>query len=332
MLFVHLLLFLFSGAVIWGLSGLLVSATDRVAQRYKRPGFAVAFFVLGLLTSISEFSVAANATIEGVPHISAGNLVGGSLVIFLLLMPILAVLGGGVAMSNALARDHLALLLLVVALPSALIIDGNVKRWEGVLMLMFYALLIYSVQKRRPVEEVIEQTISDVETELLHKRHFLTTHKATLIDLGKIIFAAVMIFVAGRLLVDESVYFAELFSIPPSLVGLLLLSIGTNAPELVIALRCIVGKHQEIAFGDYMGSAAANTLLMGFVSVTSGTFALERSEFVPAFFLLSLGLVLFFVFSRTKNDLSRREGWVLLGLYGCFLVIQITNLALTAGH
>ena len=58
----HALLFALSAAVIWFLSGILIDATDRVAKRYKKPGFAVAFLVLGLLTSIGEFSVATNAT------------------------------------------------------------------------------------------------------------------------------------------------------------------------------------------------------------------------------------------------------------------------------
>ncbi len=49
----HILIFLLSSAVIWFLSGMLVDATERVASRFNKPGFAVAFFVLGFLTSIS---------------------------------------------------------------------------------------------------------------------------------------------------------------------------------------------------------------------------------------------------------------------------------------
>jgi len=48
----HILLFGLSAGVIWGLSGLLVAATDRVAKRYHRPGFGCAFFVPGIPASI----------------------------------------------------------------------------------------------------------------------------------------------------------------------------------------------------------------------------------------------------------------------------------------
>ncbi|MFA5273114.1 MAG: hypothetical protein WC353_03045 [Candidatus Peribacter sp.] len=328
----HLLLLLLSAAIIWALSGLLIGATDRVAKRYNRPGFAIAFFVLGVLTSISEISVATNATLEGVPQVSAGNLVGGSIVIFLLIIPLLAVLGGGLPMTSALTRGNLAFLLGVVVLPSLLILDGSVSRVEGVLMVFLYVTLLYTVQKRKPAGDIVEETMQHVEEELLHTKGMFFTRHATLVDVAKIAFAGVLIFLGGKLLVHESIYFSTLLSIPPSLVGLILLSIGTNAPELVIAVRCIVGKHKDIAFGDYMGSAAANTPLMGFLALANGKFALERSEFVPTFFLLLIGLIAFFVFSRSKNDISRKEGIMLLCLYGGFLVMQFINIARFAGE
>lgn len=327
----HLCLFLLSAAVIWVLSGLLIGATDRVAKRYNKPGFAVAFFVLGIMTSVSEISVATNATLEGVPQMSAGNLVGGSLVIFLLIIPLLAIIGNGIPMNGALGSKTLALLLSIVVLPSLLILDGGVSRAEGLVMILLYCTLIYFVKNHKSTEEVIEQTVQDVEEELLHTGRFFHRRKATIMDLAKIAFAGVLIFFAGKLLVDESIYFSTLLSIPASFVGLILLSIGTNAPELVIAIRCVVGKHKDIAFGDYMGSAAANTPLMGFLALANGSFCLEKSEFIPTFFLLSIGLLLFFIFSRTKHELSRKEGMTLLGIYGVFLVSQLVNVVLR-GH
>lgn len=315
----HFLLFGLSAAVIWGLSGILVAATDRVAKRYHRPGFGVAFFVLGILTSISEISVAANATIKGVPQISAGNLIGGSLVIFLLIIPVLATLGGGIQMKNVLTSRSLALVLAVVMVPSLFILDGRVSRPEGILMIVTYISLFYALEKKKTTEKMMTQTAGDVSNELVQRR------KATMIDLAKVTVAGALIFIAGKILVDESLFFSQILSIPPSLVGLVLLSVGTNAPELVIAIRCVIGKHKDIAFGDYLGSAAANTLIMGFLPLVNGGFNVERSEFLSTFVLLLAGLTLFFWFSRSKQDISRKEGGVLLGVYGLFLVLQIIN-------
>lgn len=317
----HILLFGLSATVIWGLSGMLVSATDRVAKRYHRPGFGVAFFVLGILTSISEISVAVNASIEGVPQISAGNLIGGSMVIFLLIIPLLATLGNGIPLGKILSTRTMILVLAFVLLPSLLILDHTISRSEGAIMIIMYVALMYGLEKKKPAEQTAGDAVQDVKEELLRKR------KATVLDVAKISFAALLIFAAGKILVDEALFFSRSLSVPPSLMGLILLSVGTNVPELTVAIRCVIRKKTDIAFGDYLGSAAANTLIMGFLPLFNGPFRVERSEFIATFALLCVGLALFFVFSRSHKDLSRKEGGVLLGIYGVFMLIQIFSAA-----
>lgn len=315
----HALLFLLSACIVWLLSGILIEATDSVAKRYNKSGFAVAFFVLGLLTSIGEISVAANSTVNGVPQISAGNLVGASLVIILLIIPVLAILGNGIPMTNVLYPFTTVLLLLVALLPSLLALDGNVSVTDGLVMLLLFATLLFRIQKKRPVEETAVEALQDTECALLHTKH------ATLLDIGKIAGGAILIFLAGSILVKESVYFATLLHIPYSFIGLLLLSLGTNVPEIVIAVHCVLGKHKDIAFGDYMGSAAANTLIFGLLPLANGTFPIEVSEMIVTFSVFGVGLTLFFWFSRTKDMLSRKEGIVLFALYLLFMVMQIFN-------
>ncbi|MDD3897310.1 MAG: sodium:calcium antiporter [Candidatus Peribacteraceae bacterium] len=317
--FFHLCLFFLAAAVIWLLSGMLINATDRVAKRYQRPGFAVAFFVLGFLTSIGEMSVAFNSTVQRVPQVSAGNLVGGAIVIFFLIIPLLAIIGNGFETTKALRPRNLAFLLLIVLLPSFFCIDGDLSRSEGIVMLLLYVTLIFLLQKKHPSEEVARDAVVQVGAELTSHR------RATAFDISKIAFGAVVIFISGKVLVDEAVYFAELLQVPLSFIGLLLLAIGTNIPELVIAVRGVLGRHKDIAFGDYLGSAAANTLLIGLLAIVNGSFILERSEFIPAFLLMGVGFTLFFIFARTKAFLSRWEGWVLFLLYIVFMVFQSVN-------
>jgi len=316
----HIFIAFASVIVIWFLSGILIDATDRVAKRYHKPGFFVAFFVLGFLTSISEISVMVNATIGGVPSVSAGNLIGASFVIFLLLIPLLAIVGNGVSTHPILRKRNLFLLLQVVVIPSVFALDGLLTRTEGLICIFLYSLIVYAVHKRAPLEEITSQTIANVHHELLPKR------KATITDSVKILIGALSIFFAGKLLVDEALFFSQFLQVPPSFIGLLLLSIGTNIPEISIALRCVLGKHKNIAFGDYMGSAAANTPLLGILILLNGDFAVENSEFIPTFLLMFPGVILFYIFSFSKEKLSRKEGTILLLFYIAFVIIQIVNI------
>lgn len=314
---IHSLRFLIAFGIVWFIAGAIIGAVDRIAKRGNKSGFTVAFFVLGIMTSISEISVAFNATIEDVPSVSAGNLIGASVVIFFLIIPLLAICASSINLDHAIPWKTLVLALCVVAAPAFAALDGVILGWEGIVLLMFYAVLMLHIRKKQSVEQAIETTATDVRRVLAQGKH------AVLFDALAILGGAVLIFAAGRVLVDESVYFSALLGVPASLAGLLVLSIGTNTPELILAVRSVLSRHTDIAFGDYLGSAAANTLIFGFLPLMNGQFTLDTAEFITGFVVLTFGLMLFALFARTKNSLSRGEGIVLLLLYMCFVAVQI---------
>lgn len=315
----HALVFLLSAGVIWFFSGILIDSTYRVAKRFNRSGFSVAFLMLGFLTSISEISVAVNATFENIPQISAGNLFGASFVIFLLIIPLLAIFGGGISLSHSFNRRHLLLALLVIGLPSFLAIDGRLDRREGFLMLGLYAVLLYFIERANPMEHTAEKV----------KGAFLRRVGGSAFDLIKVVAGGALIFFASKILVEEAVYFSDQLLIPASFVGLLVLSIGTNVPELVIAIRSIIKKHKDIAFGDYVGSAAANTFILGGLVLANGAFRMARMESLITATALALGLFLFFLYSKSDSKISRREGVLLVAIYVAFVILQILTVPAT---
>ena len=314
---VHLLTFILSAAVIWFFAGLLIESILKVAKRFHQSGFTVAFFVLGILTSISEISVMVNSTIDGVPPVSAGNLAGASFVILLLIVPLVAIVGNGIKLRNTLNRKNLAVALIAIILPALLMLDGSVNRSEGLICIMIYVILIYFI--RNQTSQSYPSVLEVVEKELIEGR------RVTAIHILKITVGAIFIFAAGNLLVSEATYFSTLLSIPSSIIGLLILSIGTNIPELVIAVRSIIKKHSEIAFGDYLGSAVTNTFIFGLLPWLNGRFLVEPTEFVGTAILMVIGFTAFYVFARSKNKITRHEGIALILVYGIFVIIQIMN-------
>lgn len=302
-------------SVIWFFAGVLLDSVGRLARRLRRSGFGTAFFVLGFLTSISEISVATNAGITGVPGVSAGNLVGASFVILLLIVPFLAVAGKGISLKGLVSKETLAFALMVIVLPALLLADGRVTMLEGVFAIFAYLALAYSIRHRPEAPE------SEV-----HIPESAGGRKALIIDLAKMLVGAVAIFVSAHFLVLQSVQFANALAIPSSLVGLILLSVGTNIPEIVIAVRAVLQKRKDIAFGDYLGSAAANVPIFGALALFTGGFTVESSEFVATALLFLVGLMLLYFFARSRSELSRKEGIVLLLFYAGFLLIQVVNL------
>lgn len=312
----HISVFLVSSLVIWFFAGLLIESVKRVARRFHKTGFSVAFFVLGFLTSISEISVAINASIGGVPQISVGNLIGASFVILLLIVPLLAIAGKGIELNHTISKKNLALAFAIIILPSLFVIDGDVTRSEGILAILGYLVLFWAIERQYNSAEKLKSIHEEI----------LNTKRVGIIVVAKILLGGGAIFIAAHFLVEQTVYFANLLSVPGSVIGLVVLSIGTNIPELVIATRAILQHRKDIAFGDYLGSAAANTLIFGLLAISSTTFLIQPNEFMSTILLMVAGLMCLYFFALSRHRISRKEGFLLLAFYGVFLVIQAATL------
>lgn len=304
-------LFLFALTVLWLGAGLIVYSLDSISRRLEISAFAASFSILGILTSLPEISVGINAIIENKPEIYVGNLIGASVVLFLLVIPLLAILGNGVKLSHQLTPTRLILSLYTIGLPSLVIIDGNLTLVESALLILVYFILLYSLEKRKGL--------------LDHFRDkFFAGKKDIYRDLFKIVVGAFIVYMASSILVDKTIIFSKILGISPFLLSLLGLSIGTNLPELSIALRAAATGKKEIALGDYIGSAAANTVIIGILTLVNKKQLLLQNHFIMTFMFMLSGLTLFYYFTRSKNDLSQKEGFALIFVYLAFFLMELT--------
>ncbi|MFA9289207.1 MAG: sodium:calcium antiporter [Weeksellaceae bacterium] len=309
-LIIRLAIYIASFVAIWIGAGLIVRTITKFSYRLHMSSFTVSFVLLGLLTSIPEFAVGMNAIALKEAEIFVGNLLGGIIVLFLLIIPILAILGNGIKLRQSFSQQQLLLILAVIATPAFLILDRRVGNYEALFMILFYLLGVYIIQRRPTVTEAVEQKI------FKPKISYAT-------DLGKAGVGAVIVFISSQAIVSQTEYFSGLLNIAPFYLSLILLSLGTNLPELSLAVRSIMHGKKDVAFGDYLGSAAVNTLLFGVFSLLTQGDVFTSRDYLSTFIFLILGLVLFYFFARSRNTVSRTEGFVLLLLYVVFLWVEL---------
>ena len=107
-------------------------------------------------------------------------------------------------------------------------------------------------------------------------------------------------------------------AVPPSLISLTLLSLGTTLPELAVGITAIrQGKH-EIAVGNILGSCIFNALVIPggvslFATIAIPSHLLAFS--LPFFVVASL---LFYLLTQDKK-ISPSEGLLFLVFYGFFI-------------
>jgi cation:H+ antiporter len=106
-------------------------------------------------------------------------------------------------------------------------------------------------------------------------------------------------------------------------VGLVLLSIGTTLPEMVVSFRLLKSHSDGIFFGNLLGSIIINsTLVVGLVSVISPIEVSMPKEYLFSGGVFVLAAILFWMFIKTKHFLSRYEALSLLILYLIFIIVE----------
>lgn len=312
MIFVNIILYILAFAAIWFGSGLIIASTSRFSEKLKLSSFVVSFFVLGLLTSTPEFSVGLQAIANNNPGIFIGNLLGGIVVIFLFIIPVLAIFGRGISLKRELGNKTLLATLGVILAPSIFVLDKRLTGLEGGILVALYLGLLFVVQKQHGLFDKKNE-------QLFNKKAY--SYK----DILKLILGIGLVFLSSNIIVDKTILFANLFSIPAFYISLIVIALGTDLPEISLAIRSVITGKKEIAMGDYLGAAAASTFLFGIFTLLHGGEVLTASNFLVTLIFIVTAVGLFYFFSRTQKYISRKNGFLLLGIYVLFVLFELTR-------
>lgn len=308
-LFLRSIVYIFCFFVLWFSAGKIVEIIEKVAKKIGFSSFALSFFVLGILTSLPEISVGINSLIKKTPDIFVGNLIGSSFYLFTIVIPILAVFGGGAKMVHELNYKDMIFALIVVLAPIFLIADNVLTRTEGVFLILIYSILVYFIERKKNLN------FSFRDLTLKKAGRFFQISVELLIYLG-------IIFTASSFIVNQTIEYGKILKVPAFVVSVIVLALGTNLPEISLAIRSIFMKKKEVALGDYLGSAAANTLIFGILTLLNGARIHIENYSLKTLLMNLFGLWVFYVFSQSKKEISVKEGKLLLLVAFLFIIVQ----------
>jgi len=306
----QLFLYLLSFVFVWIGAGLVVSTVSDLSKTWKIPRFILSFFLLGILTSLPEITISSVAVANNDPAIVVGTLLGGVIVMFLGVIPLLGLVGNGIKIPTQLNKKTLLLTILVVIVPALLTGDQRIERWEALLCVLLYLFLLVYFSTMRSAS-------SQIETRRIQKKKNVSKL------LGTVVLGVLLLIGASYQIVASTILFADILRISPFFVSLIVVALGTNIPEISLIFRSVLTKKNDIAFADYLGSASANTLLMGFFVLLYGNTVFLPNHFLQRTMFLGIGLLLFFYFARSKNTISRTESAFLFLLYVVFVCFEI---------
>lgn len=267
--------------------------------------------ILGFLTSLPELFLGINAIVNGVQEVSLGNLLGGTIVLFGLVLG-LSIFYSRRIKTNGSSADF-AFAFAYMLFPLFMGLDGRIGSVDAFILITVYIYLLYIFYIDQKKHNHLEICITSEGNEILKK--------ILMIVVG--IFLVIMI---SNVIMNLFVYALKGLHVSIFIIGLVMFSLGTNLPELVVALRSYHSKLNDLSLSNIIGSAISNIVIIGmFALIRPFKVEINMSYYALMFFsILIYGLFLYFY--RTDSALTRKEGFVLIIIYLLFLVTQINFL------
>ena len=136
-----------------------------------------------------------------------------------------------------------------------------------------------------------------------------------------ILVAFVILARCAGLFVDAAVRIANRLQVPKLVIGIVLVSLATTAPELSVSLMSALRGQPEMALGNAVGSVICDD---GLALALAGVLAVAPIMVMPivlktsGFFLILVQL-LAFAFVAFDGTLGRAEGAMLIGLFAALV-------------
>ncbi|GJM17935.1 MAG: sodium:calcium antiporter [Phycisphaeraceae bacterium] len=308
------------GALIGGLTLLvlgadwLVKGAARLASRLGMSAFAIGVTVVAFGTSSPELFASLRAATTGAGDLAVGNVLGSNIANVCLILGITALINP-VRVERAVIRKELPVMLGITVLAVLTLLDGTVSRIEGgvlALGIVAYVVFAYRVGKADPelAAEIADEARSETESDA----DAPAWRDAVLIVSGLMGLA-----LGAWLLVEGARYIAEdLLGVSKGVVGLTIVAFGTSLPELAASLRAVLGKHQDIAVGNIVGSNVFNLLcVMGFTATVE---PLQSPAMWHAWVVVGTGLLCYPVLRRDRR-IGRAQGSLMFAAYLVYVIL-----------
>ncbi len=120
--------------------------------------------------------------------------------------------------------------------------------------------------------------------------------------------------------VEHSVHFAQALGISSLMIGLVLVSVGTDLPEIANSIVACSSGHGNIDVGDSIGSILTQiTLILGLIPFLSKNFEVKRKEVLVMGAVEILALIL--AISIALTGFTREKAFLLMATWPLFIYI-----------
>lgn len=284
-----------------------VEGSSNIAKLLKIPSVVIGLTIVAIGTSLPEASVSINASLSGSNAIAFSNVVGSNIFNLLVVIGACAIMKP-ITTDKDIAKRDLPLNVGITILLAILMIDLNLSRTEGIILLVLLAgyliALVKDALKNRTPESADDKPISAVKSLIF------------------IVVGVAAIIWGGSLVVSSASEIAAMFGLSETLIGLTIVAVGTSLPELVTSIVATRKGESDLALGNAVGSCIFNILFILGMSAAVSPLSGSMEGLMDSLVLLGV-TILVMIFARSKRNTGRIEGVISVAAYFAYMAYAI---------
>ncbi len=296
--------------LVWAADRFVLGAAA-LARNLGVGPLVIGLTIVGFGTSAPEMLVSAIAAATGASDISIGNVIGSNITNVALVLGAAAIVSP-MDVKGTVLRRELPVLIGIMLLATALVIDGQLGRVDGIILAgglgAMVSWIVWLGMKSEDPDEAAEE-VPDA----------MPTWKT----ISWIVVGLALLLGSSRLLVWGAVELATALGVDELAIGLSIVAVGTSLPELAASVMAARRGENEIAVGNVVGSNMFNLLgvlaLPGLIAPGGVPLSILRRD-IPVMFavtLLAFGMCRFFL---KPSHITRTEGVILITVFTGYMV------------
>ena len=294
-------------------SDMLVDGSVNLAKFLKIPTLVIGLTIVAIATGVPEIAISISSSLKGSNGLLLGNLLGSNIFNILFILGLIAIIKPLYIKKEIILKNYAFALLscLVLFIISYDIYFGDslvnlITRTEGILLLCFAGIFLYST--------VLGAT--------LDKNIKVEKGKFSFKDILYIVVGIVLIGLSAEVIVNSAVNISKWLGVGEDLIGLTIIAIGTNLPELVTSIVAVRKGEVDIAIGNLVGTNIYNIFLILGLAATINPIVISSNAFIDII-VLAITSFIVYIFIQHKKDINRKEGIIMILLYIIYIVYVV---------
>jgi cation:H+ antiporter len=290
---------------------LLISArfftqgAEKIGKYLHLPSFIIGVFIVGMGTSLPELVSSILSVKQGVSEIVPGNVMGANISNILLITGLVSLFHRKeIVLNESYLFVDLHYLVGSFIVFTIICFDGEVKATESILAVVTYAAYTFYILKSEKTE---------AEEKGLKKQDLPVIPFLILLS------SSLGIYFGADYCISSLTQIAAMLQVPPSIIALTVLSLGTTLPELAVNISAIQQGKAEMAIGNVLGSCIFNSLVVTGVSSFFGNIQVPTALLSFSLPLMCVCGLFFYMLSQDKR-ISIWEGLLFVLLYLLFII------------